>query len=1409
MKKLLLLLVLLFTQMLMFAQPVDIYRQFNGRLDFTAIGNTLNEFPNNGPMGNCTLLPSSSATLNLTSGQTFVSAHLYWGSVGTGDFDVELNGIPVTAQRTFAHTFNGNPYFAAYTEVTNIVAAAGNGSYTFSELDVSSVIGNYCGTDFGGWAIYIIYSDPSLRLNQISLFDGLESVSAGNQNLDITLTNIDVTSDILSKIGFLAWEGEAELANMESLLINGILIDNPPLNPGDNAFNGTNTYTGSSVNYNMDLDFYDLVGIVQPGDVSVDIRLTSAQDFVMVNNIITSVNSELSDATIVIDRVAVLCDNNDMTIDYTVHNINSTAPLALNTPIAFYADAVLIGQAQTLADIPIGGSESGQITVNIPLATPNIFNLRAVVDDIGNGTGVVAETDETNNEFIEVIDLSMAGLVLNPGPACIGNAVVLDSGLTDPPFNIQWYIGAVPVPIPGATNPTLNVTTNGIYSVTGVDGICRVTSNQVSITFNPQPVANPPVDLFQCDDGTTSGVFDLTVNDPNILGAQNPALFNIKYYETLVDSQNDTNPILGPTVHLIVPPSPQTIFVRIEDLSGSCFDLESFEIYFSRAIAGLVPAVVSLCDDDQDGSELIDLELEFNSLILDGEPSSNYNITYHTSQADADGDVNPLPNPYLVTAPNEIIYIRLENRDDSSCFDTTQNVNIIIDTLPVINNMPPTMILCDPNNDGFAEFDLTMQTPIITMGDPTLSVTYHGTLIDAENNALALPNPYINDDIYLDVPITDTLDPLYGTGGVWARVQSTVSSCYEIVPFALEVRFAPVATTPAEPLRMCDDATPDGFTFFDLTVVAPEVLGTLDPTQFDLYYYEDLGDATTAGDLALTAPDYSQAIPDPTNFLNSTNPQDIYILVVGNSTSIIPPNPNSAEGCYDIVTLTLIVDPNPIDLGPFEMMLCDDDLQGSTLVDEISTFDLTTQNALVNGGDPTITVLWYETPGDELADNPIPNPTMYQNLATPQTIIGRAESEFGCRTLVTLTLTVLPNPDPKTDPTPLEVCDDDDDGIVTGFDLTLRDVEIIDGQADVSVLYYEDRADAEAGIPGTEIPAAPYRNIVPFSQIVFARVFNDVPPAALECYTIVELELIVIALPDMPDPALFDDPFIGCDESGNGVAIFDLTLQNPGVLGSQNGADFAPITYYETFGDAQAGLPGTEINPDTAFISSGQPIWVRLESLITGCVRVTEFQIEVGIFPTIGTGDDLFKCDDEIGGSTLDDGLSTFDLTVNDALITLGDDSIEVFYYETLAAQAANTPIATPEAYQNIIPTQQQIFVSGYSTQGCSATSTFYVNVNPNPDVFDPGPFVVCDMDNNGFAEFDLDSKIEEIRIGDPLVNITFHLTRAHADADAEPLVSPYTNVIPGIQTIFVRAEFEETNPPPSNTGCFRVFEWT
>ena len=248
-------------------QNVSLYNQFNGRFDFTFIGNTLNVQPN-GANDPCLLLPSSTTSLNLGPNDAIESAYLYWAGSGTGDFNVKLNGIDITSQRNFSaiQAMNGNPFFSAFADVTSILQTTGNGLYTFSDLDVTPFFNpfTYCnnGTNFAGWAIVIVYSNPTLPLNQLNIYDGLEALATtvvGIQDqLIINLGNLNVLDNSGAKLGFVAWEGDETIANQESLLINGNIINNPPLNPGNNAFNGTNSITGSNSLYNMDLDIYDI-----------------------------------------------------------------------------------------------------------------------------------------------------------------------------------------------------------------------------------------------------------------------------------------------------------------------------------------------------------------------------------------------------------------------------------------------------------------------------------------------------------------------------------------------------------------------------------------------------------------------------------------------------------------------------------------------------------------------------------------------------------------------------------------------------------------------------------------------------------------------------------------------------------------------------------------------------------------------------------------------------------------------------------------------------------------------------------------------------------------------------------------------------------------------------------------------
>ncbi|MFT4803366.1 MAG: gliding motility-associated-like protein [Psychroserpens sp.] len=432
-----------------YAQDIELFEQFNGRYDYTAIGNTLNPFENNLDDSFCFPLESSSADLELSDSTVITAAYLYWAGSGTGDTNVMLNGFSVDADDTYTVDYvevGGTlTYFSCYADITSFIISEGNTTYELSNLDITEALttnDRYCSnrTNFAGWSIYIVYENASLPLNQVNLYQGLEIINRNNQEKIINIDNLNVIDNVGAKIGFLAWEGDNSLNFGESLSINNNIIANPPLNLSDNAFNGTNTFTNSNTFYNCDLDVYDIQDNIAIGDTSASIKLTTGDfddngqfraDLIIINNIITVLNSQLPDATIVLEDYNVDCGDRTILADYIVFNVNSTELLPANTPIAFYAEGTIIGQSQTQNDIAIGGSESGTISLTLPDEIGDIILLTLAVDDDGSGNGIVAEITETNN-----IDDVILELLVLPPVQILPNQIGCNEGFNSATFNL-------------------------------------------------------------------------------------------------------------------------------------------------------------------------------------------------------------------------------------------------------------------------------------------------------------------------------------------------------------------------------------------------------------------------------------------------------------------------------------------------------------------------------------------------------------------------------------------------------------------------------------------------------------------------------------------------------------------------------------------------------------------------------------------------------------------------------------------------------------------------------------------------------------------------------------------------------------------------------------------------------------
>ncbi|MDG1328741.1 MAG: hypothetical protein P8P27_00750, partial [Flavobacteriaceae bacterium] len=1372
---------------LSFAQyDIDLFLQFNGRYDFTAIGNTLNPAPNP-----CNILTESSADFTLESSQSIVSAHLYWAGSGSIDFGsafpsdriVFLNGNEVRNTRQFQATANfggggGRDYFSYYADVTEHVT--GTGTYTLSDFDITDNIqgspdGPYCNstTDFGGWSIIIIYEDPNLALNQISLFDGYELLYGDPccNNKEIILEGIDVATDELAKIGFLAWEGDEVIANNETLKINDVPISNAQ-NPLNNAFNGSNSYTGSNDLFNMDLDVYDLEGIVQPDDTEDQINLTSDQDLIIINNLIISVNSELPDATIEFDPVVAICDSGDIQIDYTVFNVNSTKFLPAGVNIAFYAETttetILLDNTQTTTSIlQIGESESGSIALTIPITDPgfpDIFTLRAVVDDDGTGLGSISETNEGNNFFEQEIDLSI--VTVNLGEDILideGNAVCegleLEIGIVPGSLNengYQWYfINSVFVEeeIPGATDSFLTVTETGRYILkttvyVGTTTECII-SGDILVEFIPFSPAVVPDPIAICDEPFDDfGEFDLTIRNDQIRGTQSATETTINYYTLEADAD-------AGNANFIDPPnafssSSTTIYARLFANVGDCFSVVPLELEVRRPIAietNILP--YELCDNDQSGDEIFNLNTWGEDEILNG--LTNVTLTYYENLTDAEvprNEINPA-NAYI--SGNTEIWVRAESPDGCTAFNS---FNLVLGEVPLHTPVPLFQLCDDAVADGFTDFDLdSKNTEIATFGgvfNPNLTVTYHLTLPDAEAGTIpSLSSPYTN--------ITNPQP-------IWVRVVDPTIVCPAIFEMQLEV-ISLTGVVPDE-LFSCDEVVNDGFADFDLTQRDSQIING-QPNTF-VTYYEDAVDADAGN---------ANFIALPTAFENTTI--DTQIVFARLEETIL--------GCYDVVELVLTVNAAPVtDFVPAEYPLCDNDQDPAG----IENFDFDGFITIPTG----ITLTYYNSEPEAIADrNPITTTTTPASNDYPsagETIWVRAVNLDGCVTVSSFDLIIDTVPDYT--PVPLfQLCDDALADGFTDFDLDSKNTEIATFggvfNSNLTVTYHLDPLDAEAGtIPSL---SSPYTNIIN-PESIWVRVED----ATTTCFGTFEMELEVISLTGVVPDELFS-----CDEVVNdGFADFDLTQRDSQII---NGQPNTFVTYYEDAVDADAGNTNFIALP-TAFENTTidtQIVFARLEETILGCYDVVELVLTVNAAPAITDPiEDYALCDNDEDLTEVFDLTSKYDEIVN----TLADITLSYYNLET-DADSQTSPILTPDNYPST--GAEVIWVRAVNLEGCATIGFFNLIIDTVPD-YTPVPlFQLCDDAlADGFTDFDLDSKNTEIAtfggVFNPNLTVSYHLTLPDAEAGTIPsLSSPYTNII-NPESIWVRVE-------DATTTCFGTFE--
>ncbi len=305
------------------------------------------------------------------------------------------------------------------------------------------------------------------------------------------------------------------------------------------------------------------------------------------------------------------------------------------------------------------------------------------------------------------------------------------------------------------------------------------------------------------------------------------------------------------------------------------------------------------------------------------------------------------------------------------------------------------------------------------------------------------------------------------------------------------------------------------------------------------------------------------------------------------------------------------------------------------------------------------------------------------------------------------------------------------------------------------------------------------------SHLTIQTLYIRVQSGQTECYDVVELKLIANPTPVAVTPA----PYALCDDGASdndGKAIFNLTTRAAEVLGSLDPALYS-VSYYRNLADVQAGIP---IGNPVTFLSESTDVYLKVTNNTTGCFTVVKLKLIVNALPgAVQPTEPLRLCDVT---APLMDGIEVFDLTTVILSIIGTQQGIVVTFHHSYADAQSNTgAIATPDAYPSG-PAVETVFVRvTVEATGCYRIVLQDLKVEPLPVILKPTQDVltVCDTDGNGIGEFNLEDLIEDMKNGEPNIDITFHHTLEDAQNGNNPIgnTTDYINSDPYLEYIYVR----------------------
>lgn len=625
-----------------------------------------------------------------------------------------------------------------------------------------------------------------------------------------------------------------------------------------------------------------------------------------------------------------------------------------------------------------------------------------------------------------------------------------------------------------AINPTHTYSSARTYtvSVTASSATKTITKSR-EIIISAIPTAAKPVDILACDDNNDGFyTFNLTTQNTFILNGQDPNLYAINYFA-------NNAAILSPTAYANTAAYQQeTITAEVSNKANVvCKSSTTFNIdVFDMPLPSLPSAITDLtsCDNtsfgtDNDGKVLFDLTQKTSS-ILNGQSATQFLISYYKDAVLTQPILTP--SAYQNTNPAETIFVKVTNKDNPNCTAVT-SFKIEVFALPVITDIVD-LKQCDDNIDGFSVFNLEEAINKITANSSIETLTFHKTLVDAQNNA----NVIINTTAYTNQTVS--IDKVY------VRVKNS-NNCFRIAQLNLVVSTTQIPSAFSKTFTKCDDAVlgtnTDGITSFDFSEVTQNIKDIFPSGQLlDITYYQNVADALAE----------KNAIVDISNYRNTSSPnsQIIYIRVDSKLN-------NDCLGLGGYITLT--AEPIPI-MQSMIQNHCDDDQDG------LYAFDTSAIQTNLLNGLTNVTVSYFDQNNNPLP-NPLPNPFTTASQTLKVVVVNATATACSFETTLQFIVDDLPEAFPIA--TSLTtVCDDETDPALQdgkyAFDTSSFQNTILGGQIGMTIKYFDENNNAlSSPLPNPFVTA---------SQNIKVEVINPINPS---CSATTIIPFVVNPLPNI------------------------------------------------------------------------------------------------------------------------------------------------------------------------------------------------------------------------------------------------------------------------------------------------------